>query len=172
MTVSRRYCRNSADCLVARMSFCKWRDFRACECPHGCGIDRTICHKWSRGECRWQEASRCHHGVHRDSHGRKRKAQDQGSRTNEKASRTAEPVGPAPSSPRTFHTSSPRTFHRKAAVKAMTALLDMEPQADAVLRRLVIALHPDRFKDTPFESVFNQVTQKLNARRDELAGRI
>ena len=37
---------------------------------------------------------------------------------------------------------------------------------------LVIALHPDRFKDTPFESVLNQVTQKLNARRDELAGRI
>ena len=54
----------------------------------------------------------------------------------------------------------------------MTELLGMEPHVDAVLRRLVLALHPDRFKDTPFESVFNQVTQKLNVRRDELAGRI
>ena len=55
----------------------------------------------------------------------------------------------------------------RAATTALIALLMKEEHSDATLRRLLLAMHPDKVKDTQFEEVFNNVTVKINELREQ-----
>ena len=113
-----------------------------------------MCHKWNRGDCRYQNASKCVFGVHKDP--RKRRRQDVPAEERPAQSRTVLPkarpkAGKAPS---------------ETATDALIEMLMMEPHSDENLRRLLLSFHPDKVKSTQFEPVFNKVTQKILALRE------
>ena len=55
----------------------------------------------------------------------------------------------------------------EVAYQAMKELLKKEPHADTNFRRLLLAMHPDRVKDTQFEPLFNKVTQTIVDLREQ-----
>jgi len=43
-----------------------------------------------------------------------------------------------------------------------------EDVANAALKRLLLAWHPDKVKGTSFEPVFNKMTQRINSLRENV----
>ena len=56
----------------------------------------------------------------------------------------------------------------EAATEAMLKLLMKEKRDDATCKRLLLALHPDKVQGTNFQCVFEELTKKINAFREEL----
>ena len=56
----------------------------------------------------------------------------------------------------------------EAAVEALYILLMKEDVANAALKRLLLAWHPDKVKGTSFEPVFNKMTQRINSLRENV----
>ena len=53
----------------------------------------------------------------------------------------------------------------EVAYQAMKQLLMKETRTATTLRRLLLAMHPDRVKDTQFESLFTKITQTIIEQR-------
>ena len=146
------------------MSFCKYRDARATYCPHGCTQDVVVCHKWSRGDCRYQRATHCRFGIH----GEPKKRQ------HPEARGTADAPS-APKKPRISTDDIEKSPHPEAsgtaddptevAYQAMKQLLMKETRPATTLRRLLLAMHPDKVKDTQFEPLFTKITQTIIEQR-------
>ena len=50
----------------------------------------------------------------------------------------------------------------------MKQLLMKESRTEANFRRLLLAMHPDKVKDTQFEPLFNKITQTIVEYREQL----
>ena len=56
----------------------------------------------------------------------------------------------------------------EAATEAMLKLLMKEKRDDATCKHLLLALHPDEVQGLKFQCVFEELTKKINAFREEL----
>ena len=136
------------------MTYCKYRDCQFRRCRHGCTADVTVCHKWSKKECRYQCQLRCRYGVHYHP------TNPPPSGQNRPWAKAQPQLGGSSSSGQTE-----AEIEADVAAKSLLQMLTKEPRADEHLRRLLLVFHPDKVKDTSFESVFTKVTQKINALR-------
>ena len=130
--------------------------------PHGCQGEHIVCHKWARATCRFQ-AAQCRHGQHSRNH-----------------SYSPPPSERSHSPPQGSH---PNNIQAEDATKTATESLvylirqqlyeDRSPDADRkeVLRRMLLAFHPDKVNNTRLEGVFTDVTRMINEEREALHSR-
>ena len=139
-------------------TYCKYRDKRHTLCCHGCTAHITVCHKWSRGECKRSE--NCWWGLHERPTvppEAKAKARPRAKQQPKVRLRPAEKKAGATDAEDV-----------EAATKAMLKLLMKEKRDNATCKRLLLALHPDKVQGTNFQCVFEELTKKINAFREEL----
>ena len=135
----------------------------------------TVCHKWSRIQCKYQCALGCSFGVHYNASARHAKWRDgtgwsQSAGNDSKRQRTQrndENVEP-PSSNEAQIGANAVGEEVRVASAALIALLLKEEHTQASLRRMLLAFHPDKVKGAVFEAVFNNVTVKINQLRETL----
>ena len=140
------------------MSFCKYRDKPKRRynygCPYGCSQNETICHKWAKDCCRYQQYDRCKFGVHVWRRGFAGSGTDETEQPQAKRRRSE--------SERTPETPETR------AVDALTELLERTEHTEEQLKMLYVRFHPDKVINTPFEIVFLKIAQKINEKRDNI----
>ena len=151
--------------MAQTSQFCKYREFPRPGrkwCPYGCTKDVTVCHKWAKQDCYYQEYARCSKGVHYEPPGAFGSASAEGPK---KQRRDAE----GPKRQRRDADSMENTAQQVLdLIKKDPVLSGNEHEKQAHLKRLLRTLHPDKVHGTTLEPLFDTITKAIVKMKEDV----
>ena len=127
-------------------------------CPHGCEGEHIVCHKWNRGTCTYHGAQ-CKHGHH-----------SYPPHPSDSERSHSPPRPPQGSHPNNKQAEGATKTASESLIYLIRQQLDQDSSSDAhrkaVLRRMILAFHPDKVDNTRLAGVFTHVIRMINEERE------